>query len=236
MRVIVCENYDEMSAVAADFVKSQIILKPNSVLGLATGSTPVGMYEKLTEKKLDFSNVTTFNLDDYYKLAQSDPQSYHTFMRDNLYDKVNLKSENTFIPNSDAKNPDEECKKYDEKIAEKGGIDLQILGIGQNGHIGFNEPGESLTAGTHVVDLAEDTIVANSRFFKTRDEVPKRALTMGIATIMQARKVVLLASGTAKAFAVSEILKGKITTQIPATILLAHPDFTLICDKEAAGK
>jgi len=233
MRIINCNDYEEMSQKAAELVKSQILMKPNCVLGLATGSTPIGMYKKLAEMKLDFSDVTTFNLDEYYPIAQENSQSYYTFMRENLYDKVNLKKENIFIPNGETKDASRECENYEKAIEEKGGIDLQILGIGQNGHIGFNEPGENLESLTHVVDLAESTIDANARFFEKRKQVPNQALTMGIATIMKARKIILMASGKNKAEAIGAVLAGKINTQIPATILCAHPDVTIICDKGA---
>ncbi|MCL2037800.1 glucosamine-6-phosphate deaminase [Candidatus Saccharibacteria bacterium] len=236
MRIIVCDNYDEMSRLAAEFVKSQIIMKPNCVLGLATGSTPVGMYKTLAEIKLDFSGVTSFNLDDYYPIERANPQGYFYFMKEHFYSKVNIKGENTFIPNSEAKDANAECEKYEKTITEKGGIDLQILGIGQNGHIAFNEPGDELTADTHVVDLAENTIDANSRFFDNRSQVPTQALTMGVATIMKARKIVILASGAGKAAAVKSLLKNKVNTQVPATMLCMHPDVTLICDKEVMGK
>ena len=236
MRIIDCNDYEEMSQKAAEIVKSQILMKPNCVLGLATGSTPIGMYKKLVGMKIDFSDVATFNLDEYYPIAQENSQSYYTFMRKNLYDKVNLKKENIFIPNGETKDALRECENYEKAIEKKGGIDLQILGIGQNGHIGFNEPGENLESLTHVVDLAESTINANARFFEKREQVPNQALTMGIATIMKARKIILMASGKNKAEAIEAVLAGKINTQIPATILCAHPDVTIICDKDALSK
>lgn len=237
MRVIVCENYKEMSEKAAETVYSQIILKPNCVLGLATGSTPLGMYQRLAKMCslgcADFSNVTSFNLDEYYPIKKDDPQSYFTFMRENLFSKINIDLKNTHIPNGETDDPLSECENYEKMISESGGIDLQILGIGQNGHIGFNEPSASLNTKTHLTDLTENTINANSRFFNSPDEVPKQALTMGISTILGAKKIVILASGSNKRRVVQELLKDGINTSIPATLLKTHPDTVLICDRDA---
>ena len=237
MRIIVCENYDEVSEVAAKMVAAQLNLKPDSILGLATGSTPVGMYNKLADMNkagaLDFSRVSTFNLDEYYPIKKDNSQSYNTFMRENLFSKINIKPENTHIPDGEAPDPEKECKNYENMIDEIGGVDLQILGIGQNGHIGFNEPEESLYAYTHLTGLTESTINANSRFFDSYDEVPKQALTMGISTILKAKKIILLASGVNKKEVVNELFNNKITTSIPATLLKVHPDVTIICDRDA---
>lgn len=237
MRIIVCNNYEEMSKKAALLVASQVNLKPNSVLGLATGSTPEGMYDYLIEmyrnNEVDFSQVTTFNLDEYFPIAKSNVQSYDYFMKENLFSKVNIPSENINIPNGEAKDPETECKRYEEKISLSGGIDLQILGIGQNGHIGFNEPDSFLYSCTHKTDLSESTINANSRFFESADEVPKNALTMGMATILKAKKILLLASGKNKHEAISKLVSGMITTSCPATLLNIHNDLIVICDKEA---
>ncbi len=233
MRIIKCKNYEEMSRAAADIVAAQVILKPDCVLGLATGSTPIGMYDELAKKNMDFSKVTTFNLDEYYPIKQSNSQSYHYFMTENFYSKVNLKPGNIFIPNGEAADADAECKSYEEKIAAHGGIDLQVLGIGQNGHIGFNEPDTTLYADTHMTGLTDNTIEANSRFFASKDEVPTKALTMGIATIMKARRILLLANGESKARVIKALSSGIIDPQIPATILAAHNDVTVIADEAA---
>ncbi len=237
MRVIVCDDYNEMSAQAAKLVASQLILKPESVLGLATGSTPVGMYRRLVgmnrQGDIDFSKVVSFNLDEYYPISPENPQSYHYFMNEQLFSKVNIDSANIFIPNGLAENPEAECEEYDKKIKAHGGIDLQILGIGRNGHIGFNEPGANLNSKTHLTDLTESTIEANARFFESRDEVPKKALTMGIASILKSKKIILLASGAAKSRVVSELLNEGINTSVPATLLKVHPDVVLICDRDA---
>lgn len=237
MRIIVCNDYEEMSKQAAKLVASQINLKPNCVLGLATGSTPVGMYRDLVQMnqngEIDFSEVTTFNLDEYYPLSASNSQSYHYFMQEQLFSKVNIMPEHTHIPNGETKNPEEECARYEDMIQKQGGVDLQILGIGQNGHIGFNEPDMNLNSVTHLTDLTENTIEANSRFFESKDDVPKQALTMGVGTILKSKKIVLLASGRAKHRVVAELLNSEINTNIPATMLKVHPDVVLICDKEA---
>ena len=233
MKLIVCKNYDEMSAKAAEIFAEQIKTKPNSVLGLATGSTPVGLYNKLVEMDLDFSKIVSYNLDEYYPISPDNDQSYRYFMNENLFNRVNIDKANTHVPNGMAPDPEAECKAYDEAIKAAGGIDLQLLGIGQNGHIGFNEPDEELVAGTHLTGLTESTIKANARFFEKESDVPTKALTSGIATIMHARRVVILISGKNKHEALSKILSGKITTACPATLLLGHPDFIVICDEEA---
>ena len=212
------------------------MLKPNCNLGLATGSTPIGMYKNLVDMNLDFSEVTTFNLDEYYPILRSNPQSYHYFMTEHLYKWVNLKKDHIFIPNGETKDPAQECIDYEKAIAEHGGLDLQILGIGQNGHIGFNEPSATLNSYTHITDLTQNTIEANSRFFNSIDEVPTKALTMGIATIMRANRILLLASGKEKARVVQALKGNMIDPEIPATILAAHNNVTVIADKAAFGE
>lgn len=236
MKLIVVENYDEMSRLAAIKIKEVIDSKPDAILGLATGSTPIGTYKELINMnkagELDFSKVTTINLDEYIGLSEKNTQSYRYFMNENLFNHINIKKANTFIPNGLAKNIEEETKKYDEKIDELGGTDIQILGIGSNGHIAFNEPNDYLTAGSHLTNLAESTINANSRFFNSIDEVPKTAITMGLGQIMKSKKILLLATGENKAEAIKEVLSGKITTKNPATMLQMHRDVTLIIDKK----
>ena len=237
MRVIVCENYDEVSAQAAKIIASQIILKPDCVLGLATGSTPIGTYQKLIEMNksgyIDFSEITTFNLDEYYPIKQSNDQSYNYFMKENLFNHINIDQNKTFIPNGEAIDAELECEQYEKKIFEHGGVDLQVLGIGQNGHIGFNEPSENLKSKTHITELTEDTIDANARFFTSRDEVPTKALTMGISTILSAKTIIILASGKGKHDVVKELVTEYINTQLPASILKVHSAVVLICDKAA---
>ena len=233
MRIILCSSYEEISNKAAELVASQIMLKPNCVLGLATGSSPIGMYKKLTEMNLDFSEVTTFNLDEYYPISRDNVQSYYYFMNEHFYSKVNLKPENIHIPNGQTDDVEAECSAYDALIEQSGGIDLQILGIGQNGHIGFNEPDSSLNSATHLTGLSKSTIEANARFFDNEADVPKYALTMGMSTILKARKIVLLASGKSKHKALSELFDNSINTSVPATMLKIHPDVVVICDKEA---
>ncbi len=231
MKIVKCKDYAHMCELAAELFAEQIKNKPDSILGLATGSTPIGIYEILCNKvkngELDFSKVTTFNLDEYYPIPKTDPNSYDYFMNENLYSKVNLKPENIHIPNGEAKDADAECKQYDEMIEKHGGIDLQLLGIGPNGHIGFNEPAEQLDSATHRTPLTEETIKANSRFFASEDDVPKAALTMGMGSILKAKKIVVAASATGKKEAVDQIFTGKITTSCPVTLLHGHADVTL---------
>lgn len=237
MRVIVCNDYNEMSRRAAKLVASQMTLKPDSVLGLATGSTPIGLYENLVEMnkrgEIDFSDITTFNLDEYYPISPDNDQSYRYFMNEHLFNHVNIDKSRTYVPNGEASDPETECADYEKLIMQHGGIDLQILGIGQNGHIGFNEPDNNLNTVTHLTELTQSTIDANSRFFARREDVPTRALTMGISSILKSRKIILLASGRTKYRVVSELLNEGINTNIPATMLKVHPDVVLICDKEA---
>ncbi|GFR36702.1 glucosamine-6-phosphate deaminase [Thermobrachium celere] len=240
MRIIITESYDELSKKAADIVASQLILKPKSVIGFATGGTPIGMYREIVkmfrEGKFTFKDVITFNLDEYYGLDRENPQSYYFYMMEHLFKHVDIDKNNINIPNGRAEDIEKECIEYEEKIEKAGGIDLQILGIGKNGHIGFNEPDVKFEAKTHLVRLDEDTIKANSRFFNSIDEVPTKAISMGIKTIMHARKIVLLASGKQKAEIIEKMVNGPITPDVPASILQLHPDVTLILDKEAASQ
>lgn len=236
MRLQVFENYEEVSKAAAKIVASQIIVKPDCVLGLATGSTPVGMYRELCrmyrDGLLDFSAVTTFNLDEYYPIDRDNAQSYHTFMWENLFSHINVRKDAVHIPDGSALDAQTECDSYERVVTEKG-VDLQILGIGQNGHIGFNEPDESLEVKTHVTALTDNTVHANSRFFESEEAVPKKALTMGIGTILAAKKIVLLACGKNKHDAIVGLLNGRVTTALPASFLNLHNDVIVICDKEA---
>lgn len=238
MRVYVVDSYGELSAKAALIVAGQVAFKADSVLGLCTGSTPVGMYKELSamhqKQGLDFSRVITFNLDEYYGLAPDNIQSYHYFMKKNLFDHVNIKQENIHIPDGLAADIEAECDRYEEAIQKAGGIDLQVLGIGRNGHIGFNEPAAKFSAATFLTELDEDTIKANARFFASPGEVPTCAITMGIKTIMQAKKILLLANGPEKAEAVRNAVKGDIDPYVPASILQLHSDCTFIIDREAA--
>ena len=237
MKIYVTEDYQSMSRKAANILSAQVILNPTCVLGLATGSSPVGMYKQLIEwykrGDVDFSEVRTVNLDEYVGLAPDHDQSYRYFMQSNFFDHINIKPENTNLPNGQAADLAAECKRYNQVIHSQGGIDMQLLGMGHNGHIGFNEPGDTFDLETHVVDLTERTIEANARFFATPNEVPRQALTMGIKTIMQARKVLLVASGAAKAEAIKAACFGPVTPQVPGSILQMHPDCTLVGDAEA---
>lgn len=239
MKLLVVKDYEEMSEVAAKIFKEVISEKTNAVLGLATGSTPEGLYKKIIgmnrNKEIDFSNIKTVNLDEYVGLGGEDPQSYRYFMNEKLFNHVNINKANTFVPNGLAKNLDEEAKNYDKKVDELGGIDIQILGIGANGHIAFNEPDDFLIAETHVTGLTKTTIEANSRFFKSIEEVPTKALSMGLGQIMKARKIVLLVRGQDKAEAIKGLFKGNITTHNPATMLHMHKDVTVIIDEEMAN-
>lgn len=237
MNIIRAKDYQDMSRKAANIISAQIIMKPDCVLGLATGSTPVGTYRQLIEwyekGDLDFSRVSTVNLDEYRGLTHIDPQSYYYFMQENLFDHVNIDKAATHVP--DGTNPDaaDACAKHEQIIKSLGGIDLQLLGLGNNGHIGFNEPGAAFEKETHLVDLAESTIRANARFFTSIDEVPKQAYTMGIRTIMQAKKILVVVSGESKADIVSRAFFGPVTPEVPASILQMHPDVTVVCDEAA---
>ena len=228
MRIIVCENYEEVSKKAAQMILSQVTLKPNSVLGLATGSTPIGMYENLVKLNkngdIDFSEVRTFNLDEYYKLPKESDQSYHYFMYKNLFDHININPENIHIPNGMTADVDAECERYDKLIKEAGGVDIQVLGIGNNAHIGFNEPTINFEKGTHLVELEESTIEANSRFFDNIEDVPKKAITMGVGSIFKSKKIMLIATGENKAEAIYNTVYGKVVPEVPASILQFHSD------------
>ena len=238
MKVAIVKDYHELSSKAAQLIAEQIINKKNTVLGLATGSTPNGMYKKLIrlnqEGKADFSEVITYNLDEYYGLSPEHPQSYYFFMWDSFFKHINIKKENAHLLNGITENIDKECAQYEALIKKSGGIDLQVLGIGNNGHIGFNEPDISLNGRTHLVNLTTKTIRANSRFFNNTQEVPKQAITMGIGTIMRAKKIILLANGKRKARVIERTINGPITTKVPATVLQLHNNVTIIVDQEAA--
>ncbi|WP_432667703.1 glucosamine-6-phosphate deaminase [Wukongibacter baidiensis] len=238
MKINVVDNYEEMSKEAARLVAAQIRLKPESIVGFATGSTPTGMYKELVkmyrEEGLDFSKIVSFNLDEYYPIDPSSEQSYYFYMMNNLFNHINIEKDNINIPDGKAPDVEVQCRQYEERIRRVGGIDLQVLGIGPNGHIGFNEPDLKFEAETHIIDLDKKTIEANSRFFNSVDEVPKRAITMGIKTIMHARKIVLLANGSGKAEVIKEAILGSIVPNLPASILQLHQDVTIICDKEAS--
>ena len=228
-----------MSIAATHIVAGQLYVKPNSVLGLATGSTPEGLYRNLVKVHenlgLDFSEVTTFNLDEYYGLARENPQSYHYFMQKHLFSKVNINPANIFIPNGMTKDLERECRNYDALINAKGNIDLQILGIGKNAHIGFNEPDIKFEATTHLVRLDDETIEANARFFNSVEDVPQYAISMGIKNIMLAKKIILLASGRNKAEAIHKTILGSVRPDAPASILQLHQDVVIILDREAAA-
>jgi len=238
MKIIVTESYEEMSKVAAGIFAEEIIDDSRIVLGLATGSTPIGTYKELVRKHLeeglDFSQVTTFNLDEYVGIDAGDPNSYRFFMNENLFDHVNIDKGNTHVPDGMTDNPHEYGKEYDEMIEKAGGIRIQLLGIGSNGHIAFNEPDEELPVGTGLVSLTRQTIEDNARFFQSVDHVPTQAISMGMGSIMKAERIVILASGEGKAEIIGKLVEGgKVTTRIPASFLLLHPDVTLVCDKEA---
>ena len=240
MKILKFANYEEMSAAAADILAKQISIKKDSVLGLATGSTPVGTYKKLIEMNksgmIDFSEIKTVNLDEYYPISPENKQSYRYFMNENLFDHVNIDKANTYVPDGTAEDPELACENHEKIIKALGGIDIQVLGIGQNGHIGFNEPEEMLSLYTHKTDLTESTIQANSRFFSEGEIIPTSALTMGMGTIFSAKKIILLINGKNKMAAFEQLLNDKITTSCPATLLKLHPNVTVLCDKEAYGE
>ncbi|WP_422486679.1 glucosamine-6-phosphate deaminase [Gudongella sp. DL1XJH-153] len=238
MKTIVTKSYDEMSKTSADFFESEIRNNPEIVIGLATGSTPVGTYKELVrrhmEKGLDFSRVKSFNLDEYLGLSGDNPNSYRHFMNEQLFNHINIDKNNTHVPEGLTEDPKAYGEKYDQMITESGGIRIQLLGIGSNGHIAFNEPDDELPLGTGLVELSEQTIEDNARFFQSIDQVPTQAISMGMGSIMKAEKIIILASGEGKAEVISKLLNsGKVTSRIPATFLLLHPDVTLICDEEA---
>jgi glucosamine-6-phosphate deaminase len=239
IRVLVVKSYEEVSLEAALRIAETVRSEPDAVLGLATGSTPIGCYRELIKmyrmEGLSFSKVSTFNLDEYVGLAPDHPQSYHYYMFQNLFNHIDIKMRNIHIPDGTAEDLNEECLSYEDSIKRSGGIDLQLLGIGRNGHIGFNEPGSPFESRTRVVELSEQTRMDNARFFKSLDEVPTHAITMGIATIMEAKRIILLASGEAKAEAVSKAIKGPKTVMVPASALQDHPDCLFIVDRKAAS-
>lgn len=236
MKFIEVETYEELSQIGADIIADVVKTKPDCVLGLATGSSPVGLYKQLIKKyengELDFSAVTSVNLDEYKGLDGLNDQSYRYFMNDNLFNHVNIDKNRTFVPNGKADDTADECKKYDENIEKLGGIDIQLLGIGLDGHIGFNEPADVFVKETHVVDLDESTIKANARFFESENDVPRQALTMGMGAIMNAEKVLLIASGDAKREIVEKAFFGPITPKVPASILQLHNDLTVVFSKK----
>ena len=240
MRIIKAKDYKDMSYKAAQIMSAQIIMKPDCVLGLATGSTPEGLYAHLVENnkagKLDFSKVVSVNLDEYKGLPKEDKNSYYYFMCDKLFDHVNIDKNNTYLPDGMIEDSDEACKKYDEVIKSVGGVDMQLLGIGGNGHIGFNEPCDEFKKETNCVRLTEQTINDNSRFFNSIDEVPKYAYTMGIKSIMQAKTILLVASGKGKADALKKTILGPVTPQVPASILQLHNDVIIVADEDALSE
>ncbi len=234
MNAKVVADYEELSLLAASTIEKAILAKPNLVLGLATGGTAEECYGKLVqmhrERGLDFSRVATFNLDEYVGLPPSHPQSYHYYMNDRLFSHVNAKPSSVHIPDGTARDLERACREYEEAIKDSGGIDLQILGIGRNGHIGFNEPQTPLDSRTHVVELTEDTRRANSRFFSSWEEVPRKAITMGVGTILEARRILLLASGAEKAEAVRAAMEGPVTPMVPASALQTHQGCQFLLD------
>ena len=240
MKIYRAKDYDEMSKKAAHIIAAQIVLKPDCVLGLATGSTPVGTYKNLVEwyknGDLDFSTLSSCNLDEYRGLSPENDQSYRYFMNTNLFDHVNIRKDHTFVPDGLQENSDQACQMYEQIIRDLGGIDLQLLGLGHNGHIGFNEPAEDFPKITHCVDLTESTIQANKRFFEKESDVPRQAYTMGIGTIMSAKKILVVVSGEDKAEILNKIINGPITPQVPASILQLHPDVTIVADNAALSK
>ena len=240
MKIIKAKDYDEMSRKAANLIAAQIYVKPDCVLGLATGSTPIGTYKELVAKyemgDLDFSEVTTVNLDEYKGITKENDQSYYYFMNDNLFSHVNINKERTFLPDGTEPDSEKACNAYNEIIHSVGGQDLQLLGLGHNGHIGFNEPAAEFPLETHCVDLTESTIKANQRFFASYDDVPKQAYTMGIKTIMQAKKVLVVVSGEDKADIVQKAFFGPVTPEVPASVLQLHPDCTVVADAAALSK
>ncbi|SFG16393.1 glucosamine-6-phosphate deaminase [Oribacterium sp. WCC10] len=240
IRIYRAKNYQELSRKAANIISAQIIIKPNCVLGLATGSSPIGTYRQLTEwyekGDLDFREVKTVNLDEYVGLSGTDHQSYRYFMNDNLFNHVNIDRQNTNVPNGKAADLQAECKRYNELIRSLGGIDMQLLGIGRNGHIGFNEPEEAFEKETHIVNLTDSTIEANARLFDNIADVPGQAITMGIKSIMQAKRILLIASGKDKADAIQKTLFGPVSPKVPASILQIHQNLTVVADDDALSE
>lgn len=237
MKIIVEKDYEAMSRAAGKILIDAITDKPDITLGLATGSTPIGMYKEMIKAHkdgLDFSKVKTFNLDEYVGLSEGHPSSYGYFMNNELFNHININKENCHVPDGKADDMEQYCKRYDEMIVETGGIDIQVLGIGQNGHIAFNEPADALSVGTNIANLTGNTIEVNSRFFDSIEEVPTTAITVGMGSILKAKKIVLLASGKNKSPVIKKLLNdNKVTTQLPVSFLLLHPDVTVIVDEAA---
>lgn len=237
MRIYVADDYKEMSRKAANIISAQVIMKPKCVLGLATGSTPIGTYDQLVEwyekGDLDFKEITTVNLDEYKGLERNNDQSYYYFMNRHFFSRVNVPYENTHLPNGMETDIEKECIRYEKLIESVGGVDLQLLGLGHNGHIGFNEPCDVFEKDTHCVELQESTIEANKRFFESIDDVPRKAYTMGIGTIMRAKKILIVVNGKDKAEIVKKAFSGPVTPKVPASVLQLHPDVTVVGDKEA---
>ena len=241
MKIIRAKDYDQMSRKAANIISAQVIMKPDCVLGLATGSSPLGIYRQLIDwynkGDVDFSECYSVNLDEYVGLDITSDQSYVYFMHHNFFDSINIRADHTFIPNGKNTDIAAECERYDKQIASLGGIDLQLLGIGRNGHIGFNEPGTPFTEETHIVELTEKTRSDNARFFDNDiNQVPTHAITMGIATIMKAKKILLVASGANKADAVAAMVNGPVDPACPASVLQNHEDVVVVVDEAAAAK
>ncbi len=239
MNVLIYDSEEQIGIAAGNYMCGQVLQKPDSVLGLATGSTPLKPYGQMIElyKKgvVDFSKVTTFNLDEYVNLDVNDKNSYHSFMHENLFDHINIPADQINFLDGNAEDPEEECRRYEERIKKAGGIDIQLLGIGSNGHIAFNEPADCFQRWSHVVTLKESTVKDNSRFFKSIDEVPTQALTMGIGSIMQAKKILIIAIGENKAKAIKQLIDGNVTPMCPASVLQFHTDVTLMLDRAAAA-
>lgn len=240
MRIIKARDYEDVSRKAANIIFSVMTEKPDCVLGLATGSSPVGIYKELVrhyqEGDLDFSRVTTVNLDEYRGLDREDPQSYAYYMRENLFSHVNIRTEKTFLPDGTEEDSQKACEGYDQILSQAGQQDIQLLGIGHDGHIGFNEPADHFPKGTHCVYLAESTIEANARFFESRDQVPTQAYTMGIQSIMSAKQILMVANGKGKAQILKQAFQGPVTPQVPASILQLHPQVILVADEEALSE
>ncbi|MEW8968985.1 MAG: glucosamine-6-phosphate deaminase [Mesobacillus sp.] len=239
LKLISTSNYEELSQKAAEEIISRIKRNPSLNLGLATGSTPTGLYQELIrdheQNQTSYKDINTFNLDEYIGIPKKDHNSYHYFMCEHLFEHIDIPLDQTHIPDGTAKDLDKECRRYEQFIEEQGGIDLQILGIGQNGHIGFNEPGTPFDSRTHIINLAESTRKANSRFFESLEDVPKQAITMGIASIMDSKEIFMLVSGTSKAEALARLMNGDVSEHFPASILQNHRNVTIFADKEATA-
>lgn len=240
MRIIKVKDYEELSREACHFILDHMTQNEKLVLGLATGSTPEGLYSNLVERfkqgEASFKHVTSFNLDEYVGLSAEDPQSYRHYMNEKLFSHVDIPAENAHVPNGASIDIEQECKDYEKRIEESGKIDVQILGLGLNGHIGFNEPGTPFSSRTHIIDLDDSTREANSRFFQSLEEVPTKAVTMGIGTIMESKEILLLVSGKNKAEAVARLMNGEVSTDFPASVLKQHKNVTVIADEDALSK